>query len=99
MDRAWELFWKLDQRNTIIHVVSPAEWIERPEYWSEQWEEYKHKIPRFMRPFMFMNQFSFFMEYCYRLVNESNETLRMALPYPHHTGVLFDVNTTSEQKE
>jgi len=79
MDRAWELFWKLDQRNTIIHVVSPAEWIELPEYWTEQWEEYKHKIPRFMRPFLLLNSFSYYMEYCYRMVSGIDKPIHVPL--------------------
>ena len=69
MDRAWELFWKLDHRDKMIHVASPVEWIENKDFWVKSWLEYKNKIPKFMRPFMFVNTFSMYMEYCYRMVS------------------------------
>ena len=99
MDRAWELFWKLDHRDKMIHGASPAEWVENKEYWVKTWLEYKNKIPRIMRPFMLLNGFSYYMEYCARLVTESDETLRMPLLPEGHNSVLYKGNTTSEQKE
>ena len=98
MERAWELFWKLDQRDKFVHMASPVEWVENKDHWIKTWLEYKNKIPGFMRPFMFMNPFSFYMEYCYRMVSESNETLRMPL-VPPESEVLFDGCTKSEQTE
>ena len=98
MDRAWELFNKLDQRDKFVHMTSPVEWVENKDYWVRTWLEYKNKIPGLMRPFMFMNPFSYYMEYCYRMVSESDETLRMPL-VPPDSEVLFDGCTKSEQTE
>jgi len=99
MDRAWELFWKLDHRDKMIHMASPAEWVENKDYWVKSWMEYKNKIPNIMAPFLLVNSFSYYMEYCYRLVTESNETLRMPLLPEGHSDVLFVGKSTSEQKE
>jgi len=98
MDRAWELFNMLDKKDKFVHMASPFEWTDNKDYWMKTWVEYKNKIPKFMRPFMFMNPFSYYMEYCYRMVSESDETLRMPL-VPPESEVLFDGCTKSEQTE
>ena len=80
MEKAWQLFNKINHRKDVYtFTVNPDRWMENPEAYHREWETYKNKIPPFMRTFLFMNPFAYYMEYCDRMVTKSNIPLRMPL--------------------
>jgi hypothetical protein len=80
MDRAWELFHKINTRRDVYtNTVNPDQWMENAEAYHREWDAYKQKIPPIMRAILFMNPFAYYMEYCDRMVTGSTRELRLPL--------------------
>lgn len=78
MERAWELFHKLNRKNNKhMDAISPAAWMENPELLARRWEAYKRNVPRIFAEFVFLNPDSYYMEYCYRIVRGIDKPLRV----------------------
>lgn len=72
MERAWKYYKQLDAKDDYICTISPDKWLDDPKGMSQYWKEFKSKIPRPLAFIALNNPVSFYMEYCFRMVNNEN---------------------------